>query len=169
MAEPYIGEIRLFSFNYAPKGWAFCDGQLMSIQQNAALFATIGTFYGGDGIRTFGLPNLQGRVAIHQSNTLTIGEVGGEYTHTLTANELPPHSHSLVVGAEAVTNDPSGKLFGAPNVNARIGTLYSGSAGASASVQAITPAGDSEPHDNVQPSLVMNYSIALTGLFPTRP
>lgn len=168
MATPFLGEIRLFSFGYAPHGWAECNGQLMSISQNTALFSLLGTFYGGDGRATFGLPNLQGRVALHQSPNFPVGTFSGETSHTLTLQEMPVHSHELNAAAAANTTNPENGYFATPNVNARLGTLYGTSPTAAASSAAIQLTGGGSAHANIQPSLVMNYSIALQGVFPSR-
>ncbi len=168
MAEPFLSEIRLFSFGYAPHGWAFCDGQLLPISQNQALFSLMGTFYGGNGVQNFALPNLQGRVAIHQGNNYVIGQAGGEAGHILNANEIPVHSHTLAVGGAATTTDPTGGLFATPGVNTRLGEMYSSTGGASASPAAVAATGQSQPHNNMQPYTVLNYAIAMSGIFPSR-
>jgi microcystin-dependent protein len=171
MAEPFLSEIRLFSFLFAPQGWAMCDGQLMPISQNTALFALIGTFYGGNGVSTFALPDLQGRVAIHQGTnagtTYVIGEQGGEETHTLLTSEIPSHSHTLSVAGTSTTSDPTGALFAQPASNPHSGGLYSPTSNSVAG-PVVGVAGGSQPHENQMPFLVLNYSIALEGIFPSR-
>jgi microcystin-dependent protein len=173
MADPFVAEIRIFPFNFAPKGWAFCDGQLMPISQNTALFSLLGTTYGGDGKSNFALPNLQGRAPMHpgQGPGLSIhdlGETAGSETVTLLQSEIPAHSHALMAqGAPADTNVP------ADNSIARVigATPYlppAGSPLASMSNQALTPAGGDQPHNNLQPYLTFFFCIALQGVFPPR-
>ena len=164
MAEPFLAEIRLMSFNFAPKGWALCNGQLMSIQQNQALFSLLGTTYGGDGRVTFGLPNLQGRVALHYGNGFTLGQVGGQTAHTLLITELPTHTHSAFgTGNNADNVVPTGNVLGGA------GNMY----GNATNLTTLQPAtvgslGGSQPHQNMQPYLVINFSIALQGIFPSQ-
>src|SRR5215471_8898290 len=118
MSEPFLGEIKIISWNFPPKGWTFCNGQLLPINQNQALFSILGTTYGGDGMRTFGLPNLQGRTPMHVGNGIVLGEMGGETAHTLNISELPAHNH-VPVGSSAppTTGSPSGSLWGPDNSN----------------------------------------------------
>ena len=169
MAEPFLSEIRIFSFNFAPQGWAFCNGQQLPINQNSALFSLMGTTYGGDGISIFALPNLQGRVAVHQGNQYIMGELGGEANHTLTTSEIPVHSHSLAVaGTAATTANPVGGVFAIPGVNARLGLMYSTTGGSTAAADTIQPTGSSQPHSNMQPYLALNFCIALQGIFPSQ-
>lgn len=166
MSDYYLGEIRLFGFNFAPRGWALCNGQLMSISQNSALFALLGTTYGGDGITTFALPDLRGRVAIHQGqgpglSSHVMGEVGGTETVTLTTNQMPSHAHNPLGSAGAqTTNRPDGA---APAQGGNYSTPDASHPMATTSV-----VGGSQPHNNVQPYLTMNYCIAVTGIFPSR-
>jgi microcystin-dependent protein len=170
MAEPFLGEIRMFGFNFAPTGWASCNGQLLSIDQNTALFALVGTYYGGDGMSTFGLPDLQSRVAINQGQApglsyYDIGETGGAETITLTLPEMPEHTHAVGANGAAGTSDrPAG------NVPARTKASAYGSApdGTTMNAGMIGNAGGSEPHQNLQPFLVVNFCIALQGIFPSR-
>lgn len=166
MADPYLGEIRLFSWGMIPRGWAACNGQLLAISTNQALFSILGVSYGGNGTTTFGLPNLQGRTAISPVNTAGPGLLGGRAVHTLTNVEMPPHSHGAVGGSDATQTDPTGKFWGT-NANrlqytpdAPTGTANAGALGA---------AGQDQPHENRQPYLAMNYCIATTGLYPSRP
>lgn len=167
MSTPFIGQLLLASFNFAPKGFIVANGQLMAINQNQALFSLFGTTYGGDGRTTFGLPNLQGRTPIGYSGQFSQGQLGGEETHTLTQVEVPPHSHQLQgTLAPANTANPAGNVFGATAGNL---TLYGGAA----NLQLLVPAtisnyGGSQPHENRQPFLVMTWCIALTGIFPSR-
>lgn len=172
MAEPFLGEIRTFAGNYAPAGWAICQGQLVSIAENSALFALIGTIYGGDGQTTFGLPNLAGRVPIHQGTGTGLtpratGETGGSETVTLSAQQMPTHSHAAI-GSGAGANKPSpvGNFWSTdPGGNT---AAYSNVAGSLMAGSAIGNTGGGQPHDNVQPFLVTNYIIALEGVFPSQ-
>lgn len=164
MSEPFIGEIRLFSFPFAPRGWAFCDGQVLPIHQNQALYSILGTTYGGNGQTTFALPDLRGRVPVQPWNSITLGQHGGEEGHALTALEMPPHNH-LAQGSldSATSSNPDG------NVWASAGTaLYSQSINAYMSSSALASTGKSLPHNNMQPYTVLNYCIALEGIFPSR-
>lgn len=168
MAEPYLSEIRVFAFGFAPKGWALCNGQTLPINQNTALFSLIGTFYGGNGTTTFQLPNLQGCVPLHMGtgggSTYTIGEQGGETNVTLTLNQLASHSHSVNANSAADANVPSSSV-----VPGGGGLSVYGAAGAVAMNNAIVGfAGGNQPHSNVQPYLVLNFCIALQGIFPSR-
>jgi microcystin-dependent protein len=180
MSSPFVAEIRIFPFNFAPKGWAFCDGQLLSISQNTALFSLLGTFYGGDGKSNFALPNLQGSVAIHTTQysgggpfgQFDIGQVGGEQFVTLLTSEMPSHPHNVIGDANPVDSgsvSPSGTYPG--NTNAVPLTIYSNS-GAPQTVQMnpsmISVAGGSQPHNNIMPYLTLNYCIALQGVYPPR-
>lgn len=167
MAEPFLSEIRIMSFGFPPKGWATCDGQLLPINQNQALFSLLGTTYGGDGRVNFGLPNLQGRVPIHMGSSHTLGERGGEQAHTLSISEIPTHTHSAVA-----TNNAGGQPVPASAylANDTVATPYlpadnnlvALAAGSLASI------GGSQAHLNMQPFLVLNFSIALQGIFPSQ-
>jgi len=166
MAEPFLAEIRLMSFVFAPKGWALCNGQLLPINQNQALFSLLGTTFGGDGRVNFGLPDVQGRVPVHMGNGFTLGQRGGEQAHTLTASEIPQHTHQAQASSTSGnTNIPATNLLAgsAPN------NLY----GAAAALEAmngatITNAGGSQAHDNMQPYLTISFCIALQGIFPSQ-
>jgi microcystin-dependent protein len=174
MADPFVAEIRIFPFNFPPKGWAFCDGQLMPISQNTALFALLGTTYGGDGKSTFALPGLQGSAAMHpgQGSGLSLrslGEIGGAETITLLVSEMPIHTHSAMVSTEIsdvqiptadVAYGRSGGGSAYTNNNAGLVTM---------APQALAPAGSSLPHNNMQPYLTLSFCIALQGVFPPRP
>lgn len=168
MSECYIGEIRMVSFNYAPRGWALCNGQTLPINQNQALFALLGTRFGGDGVTTFRLPDLRGRAPIHSSAVSPAGQMGGAETHTLSVNEMPAHVHSLVAsGALATGTSPANALIGKKgrlgrDVYAAPGNLTTFNPGT------VSAAGGSQPHENMQPFLALNFAIALTGIFPTR-
>jgi microcystin-dependent protein len=172
--DPFLGEIRAFSFGFAPRDWADCNGQLMSISQNTALFSLLGTQYGGDGRTTFALPDLRARVAIGMGqgaglSPYYIGQTGGEEAVTLTASQLPSHIHTVKVSnADATTSDPTAGYLATPAVNSRINQLYSSSASGTAAADAIGPTGGSAPHNNLQPLLVVRYCIALQGIFPSR-
>jgi microcystin-dependent protein len=164
MAEPFLGEIRIFSFDYAPKGWALCNGQLMPINQNQALFALLGTTYGGDGRTTFALPDIRGRSQIHFGNGHTLGESAGETAHTLSINELPTHTHSWQGNSQNATGSVA-----IGNVVAASNKLYAG-AGALTQINPATVAsvGGSQPHENMQPYLTLSFAIALIGIFPSQ-
>ena len=170
MSQQFLGEIRIVTFNYPPTGWASCDGQILSLQQNIALFSLIGTQYGGNGINTFGLPNFQARVPVHASSLLSIGDSFGEQEHTLVLAELPTHSHNLkAVAATGTQNSPSGNNFSEAAASPRYTTLYGDSSSTTNFNQhAITTTGFSQPHENRQPSLVLNFIISLVGIFPSR-
>jgi microcystin-dependent protein len=172
MSEPFIAEVRIFGGNFAPKGWAMCNGQILPIQQNQALFAIIGTTYGGNGTTTFALPNLQQRIPLHFGNgpglsNRTLGEAGGEAAHTLRLQELPMHNHSLNAStAAASVQSPAGALLAEPASAAppyhdpnALGLMPPGS---------LSLTGGNNPHNNLQPYLVLNFIIALVGIFPSR-
>ena len=167
MATPYLSEIKIFGFNFAPKGWALCNGQLLPINQNQALFSLIGTTYGGNGTTNFALPNLQGRVPLHMGSGFTIGQVGGEEIHTLLSTEMASHTHAMEgVSGSASTTSPVGNVLArAPGVDA-----YGPSGGGSVALNpgALTTVGGGQPHENRQPYLTLNVCIALQGIFPSR-
>ena len=166
MAEPFLSEIRIMSFGFAPKGWALCNGQLLPINQNQALFSLLGTTYGGDGRVNFGLPDLQGRVPIHMGSGHTLGERGGEQAHTLSISEIPTHVHTAQ-GSSTAGNGPApgGQLL-APGAATQI---YGGAANLTSLLPStVSNVGGSQAHLNMQPFLVLNFSIALQGIFPSQ-
>jgi microcystin-dependent protein len=173
MADPFVAEIRMFGFNFAPTGWAQCNGQLLPISQNTALFSLLGTFYGGDGKSTFALPNLQGSVPLHQGqgqglSERFLGEQSGSQFVTLLQSEIPFHTHVLQANAAPATlNAPD---TGRALARSSGGNVYkSGSApNKQMAVQELSPAGGSLPHNNMMPYLVVNFCIALQGVFPAR-
>jgi microcystin-dependent protein len=174
MADPFIAEIRIFPFTFAPKGWAWCNGQLMPISQNTALFALLGTTYGGDGKTNFALPDLEGRAPMHpgQGPGLSLhdlGETGGSETVTLLESEIPAHSHGLLANAfPANIQAPSPARALAQSTG---GVAYKAPPAAMTqmSPQALGPAGGDTPHNNMQPYLTFYFNIALQGVFPSRP
>ena len=164
MAEPFLSEIRIMSFGFPPKGWALCDGQLLPINQNQALFSLLGTTYGGDGRVNFALPNLQGRVPIHMGGGHTLGERGGEQAHTLSISELPTHVHQA-----NGTTDNADALPAGGNLLATVSNVYTTAANlTSLHPASISNVGGSQAHLNMQPFLVLNFSIALQGIFPSQ-
>lgn len=178
-SEPFLSEIRLFSFNFPPKGWAFCNGQFLPINQNQALFSLLGTTYGGNGQTTFALPNLQGRLAIHEGAGHTLGEAAGASAVTLTIQQLPAHTHALmarndVVAAAAGPRDPTGKLYAQAQVALQGGNtapvqLYGPPNNLTPmAAQAVSNVGGNQAHNNMMPYLVLNYCIALQGIFPSQ-
>jgi len=164
MAEPFLSEIRIMSFGFAPKGWALCDGQLLPINQNQALFSLLGTTYGGDGRVNFALPDLRGRASIHMGSGHTLGERGGEQAHTLSISEIPTHVHT---GRASSTNGDTN--FGANNVLAAALNVYTGPTNLTAlNATSIANVGGSQAHLNMQPFLILNFCIALQGIFPSQ-
>jgi microcystin-dependent protein len=175
MSTPFLGEIRMFGFNFAPNGWALCNGQTLSISQYTALFSLLGTTYGGNGTTTFQLPNLQGQVPIHQGTggggTYVIGEVSGSANVTLLSSQMPAHTHLVNVDGNASgKNTPSGNFLGTVPALAPVDSkIYSsGPANATMAATAVAVAGGNTPHNNMQPYLVVNFCIALVGMFPSR-
>ncbi len=181
MADAYIGEIRAFGFNFAPLNWAYCNGKLMAISQNTSLFQIIGTTYGGDGVSTFGLPNLQGQVPMHWGNApggfgTVIGHFQVQPDVTLTTNQIPLHNH-LVYGAVTASGSPASQRVATPSGNAYMGAsaapnrAYQTATAAPTNqfnTAAIGAAGNSLPHDNMQPYLTLNFCICLNGYYPAR-
>ena len=169
MATPYIGEIRLFAGNFAPAGWALCHGQLLPISENETLFQLIGTTYGGDGQNTFALPDLRGRVPIHQSTlsgqNFGMGQPGGAESVTLGVNEIPAHTHALLASTElAITGSPQGAI---PAQTSTFDFYQSAAPDTAMSTQSIGAVGGSQPHTNLQPYLCVNSIISLFGVFPS--
>jgi microcystin-dependent protein len=173
MADPFVAEIRIFPFNFAPKGWAFCNGQLLPISQNTALFSLVGTMYGGDGKSTFGLPNFQGRAPMFWGqgpglSDYSEGEMSGSTTVTLLQGEMPTHNHNLMVDtidpgdSNVPTNNALARSSGASIYNTTGGTQYQ------LAPQTLAPYGNSQPHNNMQPYLGLNFCIAMQGVFPPR-
>jgi microcystin-dependent protein len=164
MAEPFLSEIRILSFQFAPKGWALCNGQLLPINQNQALFSLLGTTYGGDGRVNFALPDLRARTPIHTGSGHALGESGGEAAHTLSIPEMPMHTHSLMAQGAAGTQLPA------------VGALLSQASNVYRTADSLTPlrpdsvanAGGSQAHENMQPYLTLTFAIALQGIFPSR-
>jgi len=164
MSQPYVGEIRMGGWNFAPQGWAFCDGSLMAIAQNTILFDLIGTTYGGDGQNTFSLPDLRGRLPVHQGNSFVIGQASGTDIVTLTSNEIPSHNHALEGSIwGAASTDPTGQTFAASSVNA-----YVQPTSVSSMNNPTTSAGGSQPHDNFMPYTCITFVISLFGVFPSQ-
>lgn len=167
MAEPFLSEIRIFSFNFPPKGWAFCNGQFLPINQNQGLFSLLGTTYGGNGQTTFALPNLRGRYAMHEGNGHTLGEAAGSSAVTITQQTMPQHIHFAMGSANNPTiNIPDGTLVLG---NSAPSDLYTGAAALVAmSAGSVTNVGGSQAHTNMCPYLVLNFCIALQGIFPSQ-
>ena len=172
MADPFVAEIRIFPFNFAPKGWAWCDGQKLPISQNTALFSLLGTTYGGDGKSTFGLPDLQGSVPMHPGqgpglSLYSLGEMGGSDTITLLESEIPSHGHAM----RGQGQDPADVKIPNPNASFGVtqgGALYQQTGNTYLAPQALTPAGGSTPHNNMMPYLTFYFSMALQGVYPPR-
>ena len=171
MSEPFLAEIRIMGFNFAPRGWAFCDGQILPINQNQSLYSLLGTTYGGDGRTSFALPDIRGRVPVHVGNdgaggmTYSEGQKTGEETHTLSVNELANHSH-VMQGTSNIANQavPNNTLLAATNN----GKPYSSSSSGEMGSGMVAHVGGSQAHENMQPTTVLNFCIALQGLFPSR-
>src|SRR5258705_3828419 len=170
-ADPFLSEIRIFSFNYAPRSWALCNGQFLPINQNQALFSLLGTTYGGNGQTTFALPDLRGRVPFHTGNGYLEGQAAGEEFHTLTVPEMPAHPHALtgnnaVVGAanNSTAATPTSNFF----ANSAKNAFATGAPNAKMSAATVTTFGGSQPHENRSPFLVLNMCICLVGAFPSR-
>lgn len=164
MAQPYVGEIRIFAGNFAPAGWMFCEGQLVPISENETLFQLIGTTYGGDGESTFALPDLRGRIPIHQGNGFILAETGGAEEITLTVNQIAAHGHPMLaeVGLPNAAS-PGGALTAQP-----VASIYNAGVNPQAlAPNAVSPVGGSQPHENMQPYLCVHFIISLFGIFPS--
>lgn len=167
MAEPFLAELRMMSFGFAPKGWALCNGQLLPINQNQALFSLLGTTYGGDGRVNFALPNLQGRTPLHFGADFSLGERGGQVAHTLIISEMPEHTHFIQAASGAgTTNLPGTGVMLATSTNYE--AYRPVSALVPMNVSSITNTGGSQAHNNMQPFLTINFCIALQGIFPSQ-
>lgn len=165
MAQPYVGELRMFAGNFAPNGWAFCDGSLLAISENETLFQLIGTTYGGDGQSTFALPDLRGRIPIHQGNGFVLAQTGGAEEITLTTQQIPSHTHPLLATADtgSLTTPAGNVLASSYNVTPYINDAPS----TNLSAAAIGAIGGSQPHDNLQPYLCISFIVSLFGIFPS--
>ncbi|QHT57736.1 phage tail protein [Cellulomonas sp. H30R-01] len=177
MADPFVAEIRMFAGNFAPKGWALCNGQILPISQNTALFSLLGTTYGGDGRSTFGLPDLQGRSPVHHGQgpglqPVALGEELGSSTVTLLESEMPLHGHTVATlpdGTRGTTGNPSGAAWATSRIGRVTEELYGSGPGAlTMSPGALAVTGGGQPHDNLPPYLVLTFIIALQGIFPPR-
>jgi microcystin-dependent protein len=167
VSEPFLGEIRIVAFNFPPRGWAYCNGQTLPIAQNQALFALLGTTYGGNGQTTFALPNLQGRAPMHFGTGFTLGQQGGEEAHTLIASEMPAHTHALPAQSQAAQAGagPAGNAsFAASGVQ----PYRTGASQTVAAQSAVGATGGGQPHENRPPFLVVSFCIAMQGIFPSR-
>ncbi len=163
MSEPFVGEIRMFGGNFAPVGWAFCNGALMSIAEFTVLFQLIGTTYGGDGQNTFALPDLRGRLPLHQGNSFVIGQLAGTETVTLITGQMPQHTHQVVARTTAAAASPSGNVYGG-----NTDSIYSATPTAPMNAAMIGLGGGSQPHSNMMPYLAVNFIISLEGIFPSQ-
>lgn len=179
MSEPFLGELKMISWNFAPKGWAFCDGQLLPINQNQALFSLFGTVYGGNGQTNFALPDLRGRAPIHIGSGFVQGQTGGQEAHTITITEMPQHTHFLtadgITVATSNVNTPAagrsiGQSIGVPSQGSNFSVNIYDTAvpGATMAPGTVSSIGGSQPHENRQPFLVINWIVALQGVFPSR-
>jgi microcystin-dependent protein len=176
MSEPFLAEVRIVGFNFAPRGWASCDGQILPISQNQSLFALLGTIYGGDGRTTFALPELRGRTPLHPGTSTAPGAVNhsqgqrsGEENHALTTSEMPDHDHSVAANtAPATSDEPQGNLPARAAFDAYGGATALGAFGADTGAATVRDTGGGQGHDNMQPWLAVNFCIALQGIFPSR-
>jgi len=164
--DQFLGEVRLFAGTNVPSGWAFCNGQLLDISENTALFSVMGTTYGGDGTTTFGLPDLRGRVPVHVTNSYPLGEAGGLEGVPLVPDNLPAHSHAVTASTVGGSDSPKGAVWGLATVNVY---ANSGASNLAMSTDGITTAGVGKTHDNMVPFFVVGYMIALAGNYPSRP
>lgn len=164
MSTPFLGEVKIISWNYPPKGWAFCNGQFLPINQNQALFSLLGTTYGGNGQTTFALPNLQGRAPVHFGNGIVQGEAAGQISHTITISELPAHNHIPLGSNNAPNQGGAGGNYWAANA----GSYSTAQADSTMNAGSVSLVGGNQPHPNMQPYLVVNFIIALQGIFPSQ-
>jgi microcystin-dependent protein len=166
MSEPFLGEIKIISWNYAPKGWAMCNGQFLPINQNQALFSLLGTMYGGNGQTTFALPDFRGKIPMHLGAGFTQGEVAGQYAHTVTQSEMPAHLHFMdVTNNDGTSPNPGSTVI----LSKSVANTYGGATGLIAmNAASVGNVGGSQPHENKQPYLVLNFAIALQGIFPSQ-
>ena len=167
MAQPYVGEIRMFAGNFAPAGWMFCEGQLLPISENETLFQLIGTTYGGDGQSTFALPDLRGRLPMHQGNGFILAEQGGVETVTLTVAQIPAHSHAFLGTSATATGNAAANNVPAATTGATIFPYGTDQPPTNLSPQSLSSVGGSQPHDNFQPYLCVDFIISLFGIFPS--
>jgi microcystin-dependent protein len=165
MAQPYVGEIRMFGGNFAPAGWAFCEGQLLAIADNGTLFQLIGTTYGGDGVLTFALPDLRGRIPIHQGNSFVLAETGGAEEITLTTPQLPVHTHALLASSGSGGPNPAGSVLA---TSTAVDPYRETTATTPMAPSSMSPVGGSQPHTNFQPYLCVDFIISLFGIFPSQ-
>jgi microcystin-dependent protein len=169
MAQPYVGEIRMFGGNFAPAGWMFCEGQLLPISENETLFNLIGTTYGGDGQSTFALPDLRGRLPLHFGNGFILAETGGAEEVTLTVSQIPAHSHALLATTNSATGTaPNNAVLPARTTASTITAYGLDNPGGPLSASSITSTGGSQPHNNFQPYLCVDFIISLFGIFPSQ-
>jgi microcystin-dependent protein len=165
MAQPYVGEIRIFAGNFAPAGWNFCEGQLLPISENETLFNLIGTTYGGDGQSTFALPDLRGRIPLHQGNGFILAETGGAEEITLTVNQIPAHTHAMIASANPATQiTGNGGIIATPP---SLSMYFTAPPDSNLNPNTMGPVGGSQPHTNFQPYLCVNFIISLFGIFPS--
>jgi len=163
--QPYLGEIRMFAGNFAPQGWAFCNGQLMAIADNTALYSLLGTTYGGDGQTTFALPDLQGRIPVHLGNSYNLGQNGGAETVTLTVNQMPSHTHSVNAQSEnGMVGNPTNAVWASSSIK----PYGTGTPNELMSASAISAVGGSQPHENMMPFACISFIISLEGVYPSQ-
>jgi microcystin-dependent protein len=165
MGTPFLAEVKIFSFGFPPKGWALCNGQLLPINQNQALFSLLGTTYGGDGRVTFGLPNLQGRVPVHVGDGINLGDRAGEQAHTIIASEMAAHTHAPL---GSTTFPPTAGTIAGNLWTANAADPFAGSPNTAMNSSCISSVGGNQPHENMSPYLTLNFCIALQGIFPSR-
>ena len=165
MAQPYVGEIRMFAGNFAPAGWQFCEGQFLPISENDTLFQLIGTTYGGDGVSTFALPDLRGRVPVHFGQSILLGEKAGQENHTLISTEMPEHTHQMVASNLPPNRESATNNFMSGSSN---NSFTNSAASTTLNPQSVTAVGGSQPHNNMQPFLTLNFIIALQGIYPSQ-